>query len=115
MAGIFRQRRSRGYQHEVWGGRWERRPEDGKLVIAGGIVKNEVDTYTCLACQQVIEKPPFMQATDEAIGAWSYSLNGPICIRCHRNGAGNGHLTYSDFCAKVNEEVRRRTQREKWQ
>lgn len=37
----------------------------------------EVDTFTCLHCQQVVDKPPYKSATD--VGAWCHCCNGPIC------------------------------------
>jgi hypothetical protein len=46
----------------------------------------EIDTFTCLHCQQVVDKPPFKSATDDDIGAWCHCCNGPICHRCRGLG-----------------------------
>ena len=46
----------------------------------------EVDTFTCVHCQFVVDKIPFKSATDDAIGAWCSCCDGPICLRCVGKG-----------------------------
>jgi hypothetical protein len=42
----------------------------------------ETETFTCCHCQQIVDKPPFVAATDEAIGAWCTCCDAPMCKRC---------------------------------
>lgn len=47
---------------------------------------HEIDTFTCLHCQQVVDKPPYKQPTDEVngvlLGGYCHKCNGPICPQC---------------------------------
>ena len=47
---------------------------------------HEVDTFTCLHCQQVIDKPPYKRPTDEVngvlLGGYCHKCDGPICPAC---------------------------------
>ena len=46
----------------------------------------EVDTFTCLHCQEVIDKPPYKQPTDDVngrvLGGYCHKCDGPICPAC---------------------------------
>ena len=46
----------------------------------------EGETYSCLHCGTVVDKPPFKSATDDGIGAWCHCCNGPICLGCVGKG-----------------------------
>ena|SRR5271166_5781252 len=51
---------------------------------------HEVDTFTCLHCQKVIDKPPYKQPTDDVLvngrpqllGGYCHKCDGPICPDC---------------------------------
>lgn len=69
--GPSRQRKSRGYS----------------IITDPAFARpQETDTFTCLHCQQIVDKPPFKRATDDGIGAWCHCCNGPICMRCVGKG-----------------------------
>jgi hypothetical protein len=41
-----------------------------------------VETFTCLHCQAVVDKPPFKSNTDDGIGGYCHKCNGPVCLKC---------------------------------
>src|SRR5262245_17413619 len=77
MGRLSRQRQSRGYTATILDAIWKRDAEGRYLPF--GPITAETDTYTCLHCEEIIDKPPFMSSTDEAIGAWCSVCNGTIC------------------------------------
>lgn len=46
----------------------------------------EIETFTCLHCSTVVDKPAFKSSTDDAIGAWCSCCDGPICLKCVGKG-----------------------------
>ncbi len=63
----------------------------GYSIITDPYHCEEVDTYTCCHCQQVIDKPPFRSATDDdrngkPIGAWCTCCDAAMCPRCIGKG-----------------------------
>lgn len=61
----------------------------------------ETDTFTCCHCQKVVEKPPRMGPTNEAIGAWCTCCDAPMCLSC----VGKGCRPIEKWLAKM--EARR--------
>jgi len=46
----------------------------------------EVDTFTCCHCQQIVDKPPRVAATDGRIGAWCTCCDAAMCLDCVGKG-----------------------------
>ena len=113
MARLLRQRQARGYtvgfQDSVWS-----RDAEGRTRISGNRYF-EVDTYTCLHCQRIVDKPPFKCATDDGIGAWCYTCNGAICLHPEcQVWHQNGKMSAREFLDAINEKHAQIKERERW-
>lgn len=46
----------------------------------------EVDTWACVHCQRTQDRIPFKSPTDDTLGRWCQTCDGPVCMdpKCAR-------------------------------